>query len=217
MYSLYWIKTEEHTNPTEEGYIGITSQSVEKRFLDHRYNTKNKHLKNRCRMKNVHVVCLHERLSREEAVLYEFFYRPLENIGWNINRGGDIPPSRSGKVSPKSLLKGEHRTEKQKEGSKKRAEKIKGNNFSGQRKNKVNYSKPCLYCNTVFDPVYEKRKKYCCISCAAKHRSESTSYIEKISKMSLERWADNNFKNSVSVKIKKSLDAKRKNQSIQEE
>ena len=46
MYKLYWIKYSHHLDPFIDGYIGITSQSIEKRFGDHKYNNKNKHLKN---------------------------------------------------------------------------------------------------------------------------------------------------------------------------
>lgn len=172
MYKLYWIKYPEHHNPQTEGYIGITSQTIEKRFNNHKHNNKNPHLKNRCRQENVIIVCLHDNLSREESQKLEEQYRPYENIGWNINKGGDLPPSRKGKRSPKTLLVGENRTEKQKNGSLKRSEKIMGNNFSGQRKNRVDHSKPCLNCGTVFNPGYQTRQKYCCLSCSSFYREK---------------------------------------------
>ena len=40
MYKLYWIKYPNYTNPNTEGYIGMTSQSLEKRFTDHKSNKK---------------------------------------------------------------------------------------------------------------------------------------------------------------------------------
>ena len=45
---------------------------------------------------------------------------------YNIVEGGGNPPSRKGKVSPSTLLKGEQRSEKQKEASKKHSEKMRG-------------------------------------------------------------------------------------------
>jgi hypothetical protein len=172
MYKLYWIKYPEHTNPQSEGYIGITSQTIEKRFNNHKHNNKNIHLKNRCRQENVVAICLHENLLKEEAQKLEEEYRPFENIGWNINKGGDLPPSRKGKCGSKNLLVGNNRTEKQKVGSLKRSEKIKGNNFSGKRKNRVDHKKPCLNCGNIFDPKYQTRQKYCCLSCSALHREK---------------------------------------------
>jgi len=205
MYELYWIKYPEHQNPNLEGYIGITSQSIKKRFNDHKHNNKNKHLKNRCRQENVEIVCLKDNLDKEEARILEEKYRPSENIGWNINKGGDLPPSRKGKISPKSLLKGDDRTEKQKQGSKRRSEKIKGNNFSGQRKNKVDYTKPCENCGTVFNPGYEHKRKYCCIKCAVETRNKSQEYRNKLAEKTKQNWQDPEYKMRISDLIKKSL------------
>jgi predicted GIY-YIG superfamily endonuclease len=166
MYTVYWIKSFEHQDPFKEGYIGITSKQVEERFKEHKHNNKNKHLKNRCRKEDVEIIKLVENLDENDAKKIETEYRPDENIGWNINKGGDIPPSRKGKISPKSLLVGDNRTEKQKQGSKKRAEKIKGNNFSGQRKNKVDHSRYCVNCEKYFNPGYNIHQKYCSRKCA---------------------------------------------------
>jgi predicted GIY-YIG superfamily endonuclease len=205
MYKIYWIKYPNYNNPMEEGYIGLTSQSIEKRFIDHKSNTKNKLLANRCKKEVVEVVCLHENLTQEEARLLEEKYRPSENIGWNINKGGDLPPNRKGKVSPKSKLKGDERTEKQKEGSRKRSEKIKGNNFSGKRKNKVDHSKPCENCGIIFNPGYETRKKYCCMKCAVEKRNQSQEYRNKLKEATTKRWQNDDYKMKVSELIRKSL------------
>jgi predicted GIY-YIG superfamily endonuclease len=205
MYSVYWIKYPQHINPKTEGYIGITSQSIQKRFTEHKSNTKNRLLANRCKKENVELVCLHENLSKEQARQIEEEYRPVENVGWNINKGGDLPPSRKGKQSPKSLLKGDDRTEKQKNGSIRRSEKIKGNNFSGQRKNKVDHSKPCENCGVVFNPGYNTKTKYCGISCAVEKRNLNEDYKNKLRKSTTERWKNNDYKIRVSELIKKSL------------
>lgn len=188
MYKLYWIKYLNHDDPKSQGYIGITSQEIQERFNDHKYNTKNKLLKNRCKKENVEILCLYDNLNKEDACLLEEQYRPHENIGWNINKGGNLPPSRKGKISPKSLLIGKNRTENQKKGSKKRSEKIKGNNFSGQRKIKVDYSKPCENCGVVFNPNYNKKKKYCSILCATQKRNKNPDYIKKLSEKTKEQW-----------------------------
>jgi predicted GIY-YIG superfamily endonuclease len=205
MYKVYWIKYSEYNDPNKEGYIGITSQDIEKRFYNHKFNRKNKLLANRCKKENVELICLHENLSKEEARILEEKYRPSENIGWNINKGGDLPPSRKGKQSPKSLLKGDDRTEKQKIGSKKRSEKIKGNNFSGMRKNRVDHSKPCENCKKIFNPGYEIRKKYCCIKCAVEKRNQSLDYRNKLKEATSKRWQNAEYKMKVSELIRKSL------------
>jgi predicted GIY-YIG superfamily endonuclease len=205
MYRVYWIKYPEHNNPNEEGYIGITSQDIEKRFCEHKYNRKNKLLSNRCKKENVNLICLHDNLSKEQAKILEEQYRPSENIGWNINKGGDLPPSRKGKQSPKSLLKGEDRTEKQKKGSKKRSEKIKGNNFSGMRKNRVDHSKPCENCGKIFDPGYETRRKYCSLKCSVEKRNQNQEYRNKLKEATTKRWQNDEYKKKVSELIRKSL------------
>jgi hypothetical protein len=205
MYKIYWIKYPEHNDPLKEGYIGLTSQTIEKRFMDHKFNKKNKLLANRCKKENVDVVCLQENLTEKQARLIEENYRPTENIGWNINKGGDLPPSRKGKISPKSLLKGDNRTEKQKQGSIKRSEKIKGNKFSAQRKKRVDHSKPCENCGNIFDPGYQKRSKYCCIKCAVEKRNTSQEYRNKLKEATTKRWQNDEYKMRVSELIRKSL------------
>lgn len=124
-YCLYWIHYSEQTSPETDGYIGITSDFT-KRMQTHSTYTKYAHVKNRIKAGAIATI-LHENLSKEQAELLEEQYRPKENIGWNIAKGGNIPPSRRGKVSPKTVLKGNDRTEKQKRASKVRSEKMKGN------------------------------------------------------------------------------------------
>lgn len=172
MYKVYWIKSPEHQDPFKEGYIGITSQSLNKRFNDHKHNNKNKHLKYRCRKQDVEIVCLLENLDSYEAKRIELVMRPSENIGWNINKGGDLPPSRKGKTSVKSKLKGEERTEKQKLAAQKHSERMKGNNSSGKRKNRVVHERYCENCGTHFI-AKEKRTKYCSLKCAAIKREKN--------------------------------------------
>jgi hypothetical protein len=133
-------------------------------------------------------------------------YRPKEYIGWNINKGGDLPPSRQGKISPKTLLRGEERTEKQKQASKKHSEKMKGNNSSGKRKNRIVHKKTCECCNVEFTFKDDSRiRKYCSIKCAVKKRNESLEYRNKLSKITKGRWQNNEYKMRVSELIRKSL------------
>ena len=123
-YCLYWIHYSDQKDPMLEGYIGITSD-FDTRILTHSKYTKYAHIKNRIDSGAIATI-LQENLTKEQAENLEFVHRPEENIGWNIAKGGNIPPSRKGKVSPKTLLKGDSRTEKQKQGSIKQANKLKG-------------------------------------------------------------------------------------------
>ena len=119
-YCLYWIHYPDQKDPMLEGYIGITSD-FNTRINTHSKYTKYAHIKNRINSGAIATI-LHENLTKEQAENLELVHRPEENIGWNIAKGGNIPPSRKGKVSPKALLTGDDRTDKQKTASSKLAE-----------------------------------------------------------------------------------------------
>ena len=123
-YCLYWIHYPEQTNPSSEGYIGIT-KNFDQRVKTHSKYTKYKHIKNRIDSGAI-IDVLVENLTEESAKTLEEQYRPHDNIGWNLTKGGGIPPSRVGKVSAKSLLVGDDRTEAQKEAAKKHKERMQG-------------------------------------------------------------------------------------------
>lgn len=209
MYTLYWIKNTEYKNPLTEGYIGITKQTLHKRFEDHKNNHKNKHLKNRCRQSNTFILPLAENLSKSEAQELELKYRPKENIGWNIAKGGDIPPSRKGKVSKKSLLKGEDRTAKQIRGHKLQSEKMKelwakGNYVNKKKKMSLKErSFNCPVCNNIKITRSDKAK-YCSIKCASV-TNKNPDKRKIIAEKTRERWKNVEFKNTVSQKIRESL------------
>ncbi len=110
-YCLYWIHYPSQSSPELEGYIGITS-NFKTRIQTHSKYTKYAHIKNRIASGAVATI-LQENLTKEHAEYLEEKYRPNENIGWNLAKGGNIPPSRKGKISPKVLLKGNNRTQNQ--------------------------------------------------------------------------------------------------------
>lgn len=123
-YCLYWIHYLNQSDPMTDGYIGIT-KNFEQRVETHSKYTKYKHIKNRIASGAV-IDILSENLSEQSAKQLEEQYRPYDNIGWNLTKGGGIPPSRSGKVSAKALLKGDDRSEAQKQAAKKHKERMKG-------------------------------------------------------------------------------------------
>ena len=123
-YCLYWIHYPDQKDPMVEGYIGITGD-FDTRIKTHSKYTKYAHIKNRIDSGAIATI-LYENLTKVEAENLELIHRPEENIGWNIAKGGNIPPSRKGKVSPNTLLEGDSRTDKQKAGTKSRSEKLRG-------------------------------------------------------------------------------------------
>ncbi len=111
---IYWIHEQHHTNPYNEGYVGVTNNLV-RRLSGHKKHNENPIIKNKFHKSIVSI--LHEDLSESDAYMLEEKYRPVPNVGWNINKGGYKPPSRSGikLMDTKHTLIGEQRTEKQKQ------------------------------------------------------------------------------------------------------
>lgn len=92
MYCLYWIRLKDHTDVYTQGYVGISKNFTE-RMKAHKKNRKHTILT--CVIKkygwdNLTIDILHSTLSKEEALSKEFKYRPHQNIGWNMQRGGEI-------------------------------------------------------------------------------------------------------------------------------
>lgn len=91
MYVVYWIKY-----PTEKsnqnGYIGIT-KNLKERIKAHKKNKKKTILTSIIKKHgwdNLTLQVLYTNLTLEEALLRERELRPIENIGWNLQRGGEI-------------------------------------------------------------------------------------------------------------------------------
>lgn len=161
-YGLYWIRYIHHLNPYQDGYIGITSQRLEDRIADHRYNRKNKHLRNRCSKGDIIYSFLKENLTKEEARFEELLYRPLKYIGWNINIGGDLPPSRKGTCGPRR--KGNDRTELQKVASKRHSEWMQGRP-SLKKGKRYTSAKICQACSIEYYR-HSTKSKFCSQKCA---------------------------------------------------
>lgn len=91
-YEVYWIHLPEHTDITQQGYIGITKMGVKRRFYIHHraalddspyvvHRALNKHWDAII----VDVLCV---CDEEYAMDLEKKLRPEVNTGWNINSGG---------------------------------------------------------------------------------------------------------------------------------
>ena len=77
---VYWIHHPEHTDPYEEGYVGV-SIHPEYRIKQHRRHRE--FWDDRVTWK-----ILHEYDTSEESYDKEREYRPQSGIGWNIAKGG---------------------------------------------------------------------------------------------------------------------------------
>lgn len=99
MAFVYWIHLPEHTDITTEGYVGITSKTVEERF--------SRHLKDSKRPSKNHIT-LYKAINKyndsivvttilESSIEYARFIennlRPNARTGWNIVPGGAVSPS----------------------------------------------------------------------------------------------------------------------------
>lgn len=121
---VYWIHYKEHDDPYTQGYVGITN-NLERRLSEHSAkHSKCHHVKNRINNDAI-VSVLHHVESIDEAQKLEEKYRPVENIGWNICKGGGMPPQANKNFDTNRLI-GEDRTEAQKESSKNHSIRMKG-------------------------------------------------------------------------------------------
>ena len=96
-YSIYHIGIDADLNT---GYIGITC-NPKARFIQHGYlkSKGNTHLRNALHKygKDVFKRIVVSNLDKEAAELLEEMLRPNPNMGWNIAKGGGIPPNPKGK------------------------------------------------------------------------------------------------------------------------
>ena len=79
MYTLYWIKDPQSTDPFTEGYVGITKREPETRFQEH--------VERKDLPENVEMVILAKGPEQYISHLEET-YRPHSHIGWNLSKGG---------------------------------------------------------------------------------------------------------------------------------
>lgn len=119
------------TDPYAEGYIGVTSGTLEKRLYNHMKAAKKSSIVAKALNKydDIEIFELYEG-TKEECLTLERKYRPEGLIGWNLVEGGGLPPKNiKGSESSKKIsqtLKGRKRTE---ESRRKQAESIRGKNW----------------------------------------------------------------------------------------
>jgi predicted GIY-YIG superfamily endonuclease len=127
---VYWIHYINQIEPLNEGYIGITN-NLNKRYKYHfeGINNDNKLLYESLKKGAIQSV-LHVCDNYENALEIEKYYRPKENIGWNLAAGGGMPPSRKGKPGTYGMLGKKHRKESNQQRSKAMKDKKWWNNGS---------------------------------------------------------------------------------------
>jgi hypothetical protein len=89
---VYWIHKQDHTNPFDEGYIGVTT-NFNHRMESHKRTPVNNHMANaiaKYGWENLVVDVLHSGLE-SECYPIENSYRNTKLIGWNICIGGEQP------------------------------------------------------------------------------------------------------------------------------
>ena len=108
-HSVYWIHLPEHKNIFTQGYIGVSNDPI-RRMLEHRNTFKLKNDKNPLfsRMLNKYSGIIIQTIiftgTEEACYIFEENLRPKKNIGWNVNKGGNKPPSKLGWKPSKSTL-----------------------------------------------------------------------------------------------------------------
>ena len=95
MTSLYWISHPDHTDMFTQGYVGVSGH-LEKRWERHSKRTQNAHLANAINKYGWDNLVKKVVLIADEAycLAMEAKIRAVENIGWNITKGGGKPPAK---------------------------------------------------------------------------------------------------------------------------
>ena len=92
---LYHICREQDKGDTSKGYIGV-SNNVRERWGEHKRLTTNKHLSNALQKYTDIVFYVLCKTTKDFALYLEEKARPVKNIGWNICKGGGMPPNALG-------------------------------------------------------------------------------------------------------------------------
>lgn len=106
-YCVYWIHTSNHSDKLSQGYIGITCNFKE-RLKSHKKNKKKTKLTDAIKAygwNNLKKEILFENLSLQKALDIEEIYRIMPNIGWNIQKGGELGVDKSWYNIPENKIK----------------------------------------------------------------------------------------------------------------
>lgn len=168
MYCIYWIHLPEHDDIHFQGYVGITSD-FKRRMQAHIDNKKEYHFKNAINKygwKNLVIEIIQENLTLREVLELEEKYRPIQNIGWNSQKGGLLGVEKEWYNIPENKEKHRLNTSKatklgiaQKDTTEKRSKRAKENWI----KNKESYKNVSKGSNNPRAKLNEEQVK--CIKC----------------------------------------------------
>lgn len=139
-YSVYWIHHPNHTDMFTQGYVGVTA-SATKRFNEHKVKTQNKHLQNAINKYGWNNLVKEVVLIADKAycLMIELKLRAEDSVGWNIIKGGGMPP--------KFIRTGWNHTE---EANEKNRQAHLGKKVSDESKKKLSDSLKKVECATRF-------------------------------------------------------------------
>ena len=111
MMIVYWIREKDHTDIYTEGYVGITKKTLKQRVREHKKNKGNSVGAGKLR-KHSDLVwsVVHETETLEGALKLEANYRPTQNVGWNLQRGGEIGVESEWYDNPENSLRHSKKT-----------------------------------------------------------------------------------------------------------
>ena len=106
IYCVYWIHTKGCIN-LDKGYIGITCNFNE-RMKSHKKNKKKTKLSDaikKYKWNNLEKEILFNNLSLQRALCIERIYRYQPNMGWNLQKGGELGVDKSWYEIPENKIK----------------------------------------------------------------------------------------------------------------
>jgi hypothetical protein len=97
-YCVYWIRLDTHNDYNKEGYIGISSNMKRREYVHQQESSSCKHVYHALKKykSSIQVDILANNLDNEAACLLEEMLRPEDKIGWNLVKGGGLPPNHTG-------------------------------------------------------------------------------------------------------------------------
>lgn len=102
--SVYWIHHPEHTDIFTQGYVGV-SKRFERRIWEHLKLNQNRYLKNAIKKYGWDNLIKEKVLIAEESYCLdiESKLRPNDKMGWNLVKGGGMPPITKWNLGKKGL------------------------------------------------------------------------------------------------------------------
>jgi len=110
MAEVYWIHLKEHIDMSTCGYIGYTSKTAKERYLQHvnysKSPSKKKDIIHKAILKYGDELIVETLIkgTPEYCLWLEEKLRPTNKIGWNIVKGGGVPPSALGRKATKEQI-----------------------------------------------------------------------------------------------------------------